>query len=151
VAEKQSGNLTAADFYHALYRRFDAAAADGETVLEVSAGELHKTLKAANRLSLCCNCLYDMQNIGDVILNVPSGGVGSTSAACSDWGVDWFSDCICIHFCMLIFLYFFMLFFREIRYIDRKVYTRQYFLMNEKYCGDIDHYTKWDEKRLLIV
>lgn len=23
--------------------------------------------------------------------------------------------------------------------------------MNEKYCGDIDHYTKWDEKRLLIV
>ncbi len=78
MGEKQSGNLTAADFYHALYRRFDAAAADGEAVLEVSAGELHKTLKAANRLSLCCNCLYDMQNIGDVILNVPSGGVGST-------------------------------------------------------------------------
>ncbi|MCQ2356011.1 MAG: hypothetical protein MJ014_03175 [Methanocorpusculum sp.] len=65
MAEKQSGNLTAADFYHALYRRFDAAAADGETVLEVSAGELHKTLKATKRLSLCCNCLYDVQNIGD--------------------------------------------------------------------------------------
>lgn len=78
MAEKQNGNLTAADFYHALYRRFDAAFADGKTVLEVNAGELHKTLKAANRLSLCCNCLYDMQNIGDVIQNVPSGGVGST-------------------------------------------------------------------------
>ncbi|MDR0981281.1 MAG: hypothetical protein LBL85_05880 [Methanocalculaceae archaeon] len=78
MAEKQSGNLTAADFYHALYRRFDAAAADDEAVLEVSAGELHKTLKAANRLSLCGNCLYDMQNIDDVILNVPAGGVGST-------------------------------------------------------------------------
>lgn len=78
MTEKQNGNLTAADFYHALYRRFDAASASGETVLDVSAGGLHKDLKAANRLSLCCNCLYDMQNIGDVILNVPSGGAGAT-------------------------------------------------------------------------
>lgn len=78
MTEKQSGNLTAADFYHALYRRFDAASEDGGAVLEVRAGELHKSLKAANRMSLCCNCLYDMQNIGDVILNVPAGGVGST-------------------------------------------------------------------------
>lgn len=77
ATDKSNGNLTAADFYHALYRRFDAAAEEGNTVLEVSAGELHKSLKAANRLSLCSNSLYDMQNIGDVILNVPSGGVGA--------------------------------------------------------------------------
>lgn len=78
MAEKQRGNLTAADFYHALYRRFDAAAAAGEPDLVVSAGDLHKSLKAANRLSLCCNCMYDTQNIGDSIVNVPSGGVGAT-------------------------------------------------------------------------
>lgn len=78
MAEKQRGNLTAADFYHALYRRFDAAAAAGEPDLVVSAGDLHKSLKAANRLSLCCNCMYDTQNIGDSIVDVPSGGVGAT-------------------------------------------------------------------------
>ncbi|HJK67467.1 MAG TPA: hypothetical protein O0Y13_00125, partial [Methanocorpusculum sp.] len=78
MAEKQRGNLTAADFYHALYRRFDAAAAAGEPDLVVSAGDLHKSLKASNRLSLCCNCMYDTQNIGDSIVNVPSGGVGAT-------------------------------------------------------------------------
>ena len=77
MAEKQRGNLTAADFYHALYRRFDAAAAAGEPDLVVSAGDLHKSLKAANRLSLCCNCMYDTQNIGDSIVNVPSGGFGT--------------------------------------------------------------------------
>ncbi len=78
MAEKQSGNLTAADFFRELYRRFDDASAAGHGRIEVSAGELHKSLKAANRMSLCSNCLYDLQNIGDVILNVPSGGVGST-------------------------------------------------------------------------
>ncbi|HJJ91029.1 MAG TPA: hypothetical protein O0W88_04185 [Methanocorpusculum sp.] len=76
MSEKQGGYLTAADFYHTIHCRFDTASANGETVLEVNAGKLHKRLKAANRLSLCCNCLYDMQNIGDVILHAPSGGVG---------------------------------------------------------------------------
>ncbi|HJJ37906.1 MAG TPA: hypothetical protein O0X47_05130 [Methanocorpusculum sp.] len=75
---EKNGNLTAADFHHELYRRFDAAAARGEAQLEVTAGELHKTLKASNRLSMCSNALYDMQNIGDAILSVPSGGVGSS-------------------------------------------------------------------------
>ena len=75
---EKNGNLTAADFHHELYRRFDAAAAHGEAQLEVTAGELHKTLKASNRLSMCSNALYDMQNIGDAILSVPSGGVGSS-------------------------------------------------------------------------
>ncbi|MDU9375465.1 hypothetical protein McpSp1_00390 [Methanocorpusculaceae archaeon Sp1] len=78
MTEKKTGNLTAADFYHAMYRRFDAAAEEGEPALEITAGDLHKSLKAANRLSLCCNCLYDMQNIGDVILQAPSGGVGAS-------------------------------------------------------------------------
>ncbi|MEA5037141.1 hypothetical protein SDC9_20446 [bioreactor metagenome] len=75
---EKNGNLTASDFHHELYRRFDAAAARGDSQLEVTAGELHKTLKAANRLSMCCNALYDMQNIGDAILSVPSGGAGSS-------------------------------------------------------------------------
>lgn len=75
---EKTGNLTASDFHRELYRRFDAAAARGDAQLEVTAGELHKTLKASNRLSMCSNALYDMQNIGDVILSVPSGGVGSS-------------------------------------------------------------------------
>ena len=75
---EKNGNLTASDFHHELYRRFDAAAVRGDSQLEVTAGELHKTLKAANRLSMCCNALYDMQNIGDAILSVPSGGAGSS-------------------------------------------------------------------------
>jgi len=75
---EKNGNLTASDFHHELYRRFDAAAARGDSQLEVTAGELHKTLKASNRLSMCSNALYDMQNIGDAILSVPSGGAGSS-------------------------------------------------------------------------
>jgi len=75
---EKTGNLTAADFHHELYRRFDAAAARGEEQIEVTAGELHKTLKASNRLSMCSNAMYDMQNIGDAILSVPSGGVGAS-------------------------------------------------------------------------
>ncbi len=75
---EKNGNLTAADFHHELYRRFDAATERGASHIEVTAGELHKTLKASNRLSMCSNALYDMQNIGDVILSVPSGGVGSS-------------------------------------------------------------------------
>jgi len=75
---EKNGNLTAADFHHELYRRFETAISNGEPRLEVSAGELHKTLKASNRLSMCCNALYDMQNIGDVISSVPSGGVGAS-------------------------------------------------------------------------
>ncbi|HJJ29785.1 MAG TPA: hypothetical protein O0W87_02135 [Methanocorpusculum sp.] len=75
---EKSGNLTASDFHHELYRRFDTASLEGKTHLEVTAGELHKTLKASNRLSMCCNALYDMQNIGDTILSIPSGGVGSS-------------------------------------------------------------------------
>jgi 5-methylcytosine-specific restriction protein A len=72
------GDVTAADFYHEVYRRFDAALAEGRTVLEVNAGELHKALKAANRMPLCCNCMYDLQNIGDAVLHIPSGGAGSS-------------------------------------------------------------------------
>ena len=75
---EKNGNLTAADFHHELYRRFDAATERGASHIEVTAGELHKTLKASNRLSMCSNALYDMQNIGDVILSVPSGRVGSS-------------------------------------------------------------------------
>ena len=52
MSEKKPGNLAAADFYHAMYRKFDAAAADGDTAVEITAGDLHKSLKAANRLSL---------------------------------------------------------------------------------------------------
>lgn len=72
----KNGNLTAADFHYEMYRRFDAAYIKGETLLEVNAGEVHKTLKASNRIPLCCNALYDLQNIGDVLLHIPSGGVG---------------------------------------------------------------------------
>jgi hypothetical protein len=75
---EKNGNLTAADFHHELYRRFDTTTFEGRPRLEVTAGELHKTLKASNRLSMCSNALYDTQNIGDVILAVPSGGVGSS-------------------------------------------------------------------------
>ena len=72
---EKAGNLTSADFTRELYRRFDEAQS-GRIV--VSAGELHKTLRAANRLSLASNAMYDVQNIGDVIHFVPSGGAGST-------------------------------------------------------------------------
>jgi hypothetical protein len=73
--KEKSGDSTASDFHHELYRRFDEAAGNA---LCVTAGDLHKSLHAANRIDAASNALYDMQNIGDVILSVPSGGAGAS-------------------------------------------------------------------------
>ncbi|HJJ28581.1 MAG TPA: hypothetical protein O0X70_04240 [Methanocorpusculum sp.] len=75
--KKKSGNCTAADFHHELYRRFDGAGEKARALI-ISAGDLHKSLRAANRMEAAANTLYDMQNIGDVILSVPSGGAGAS-------------------------------------------------------------------------
>lgn len=78
----KSGNVTSADFIHELYRRFDDGADEGTDAVTVTAGELHKCLHAANRLSLASNALYDVQNLGDEIVTIPSGGVGASLAIC---------------------------------------------------------------------
>ncbi|HJJ47904.1 MAG TPA: hypothetical protein O0X39_02765 [Methanocorpusculum sp.] len=72
---EKSGDCTASDFHHELYRRFDEAKTG---YLTITAGELHKSLHASNRISAASNALYEMQNIGDVIVTVPSGGAGAS-------------------------------------------------------------------------
>ncbi|MDE2545589.1 MAG: hypothetical protein O0W99_02145, partial [Methanocorpusculum sp.] len=59
----------------------------------------------------------------------------------------------CSIFLLFVFSFFFLFSFPKKTYLHTNGYTPppKYFLMSEKYCGDIDHYTKWDEKRLLIV
>lgn len=73
---RKSGNVTAAGFAAELNRRFENAQAAGQMRVEVTAGDLHRSLHAANRIPLCCNVMYDMENLGDSILTAPSGGAG---------------------------------------------------------------------------
>lgn len=69
-------SVSTADFRKELITRFDNATKKGETSIEVTASELHKSLKASQRHVPCCNAMkgyVDEKNGDEILDDTPSG------------------------------------------------------------------------------